>query len=556
MTDKRLGQIDSDTRNQVSRAQLLENISRIENELDRIPTKDLVESEGEYPVDLYIDEFGSWTDTIIEYQVNLETYLLREFEKLRANIGEPPTASVISDQGEFSQNTYFRVFDSWEEIKAAASDSVSVETDNAVKADDSQGEQDRETNPKQDKKPDSEEPDQSDLVDELVQLRERTNGVLKASDMRNLGRYKIHHYTNEFGSWDMALEEAGVDRREQLLDEIRDVWQELGHKPSQTDMNKKGGVSATTVTNYFESWDDACESARPDSHSDYLSNVDKLLHYEDIYQDTRLNGTYVAKVTWRTDALDHRKETKIRTEDIFGTECWVHIWKTHQVDVDFYEGHWFALTNLEGEELDKDGKTTKRLHSTTDLTVDPLGTEPSSEVLHREAANQGLLEDNSNISVSDGTAEQTTTEAEMEGPSGEEKTGQKKEKDSQGYTEEEIRREIRTVALKVGWVPSSSDMEEHGNISLSTIRNYFGTWSEAREAAGVANMSSEKLGELRREASGSQREELLKEINNLYNQIGATITPADIVSFGKFNEEEYEEIFGSVANAMQEAGVY
>ncbi len=554
MTKEELDQIDSDTCNQVSRAQLLENISRIESDLDSIPTKNLVESEGEYPIELYIDEFGSWTDTIIEYQINLETYLLREFEKLMANIGEPPTPSVINAQGEFSQNTYFRVFDSWEEIKAVASDPVSVEAGNIVKADDSQNEQDRETNLKQDKKPGSEEPDQSDLVDELVQLQKNTDGVLKASDMRNFGRYKIHHYTNEFGSWDVALEEAGVDRREQLLDEIRDLWQELGYKPSQTDMNKKGGVSATTVTNYFESWDDACESARPDDYSDHLSDVDKLLYYEDIYQNTQLDGTYVAKVTWRTDALDNRKEAKIRTEDIFGTECWIYIWKTHQVNVDFYEGHWYALTNLEGEELDKDGKTTKRLHSTTDLTVDPFGTEPSSETLHREAANQGLLEDNSNISVSDGTAEQAATEAEIEGPSSEEQTGQKK--GFQRYTEEDIRSEIRTVALKVGWVPSSSDMEKHGNISLSTIRNHFGTWSEAREAAGVANMSSEKLGKLRREASGSQRDELLEEINNLYNQIGTTITPADVISFGKFNEEEYEEIFGSVANAMREAGVY
>lgn len=122
-------------------------------------------------------------------------------------------------------------------------------------------------------------------------------------------------------------------------------------------------------------------------------------------------------------------------------------------------------------------------------------------------------------------------------------------------SEEEILEEIRNVAKTVDWVPSASDFREHGDISISTVRNRFDSWTEARKKAGVNKMSTERLEELNESSADASREELIQEIRSLYEKVGETLTAADVVSFGEYDKNEYEMVFGSVFDAMREAGI-
>jgi len=57
--------------------------------------------------------------------------------------------------------------------------------------------------------------------------------------------------SQEFGSWDEALEAAGIDKRERLLEELRRVRDELGQLPKTTEMNHHGRVSAGMYANFL-----------------------------------------------------------------------------------------------------------------------------------------------------------------------------------------------------------------------------------------------------------------------------------------------------------------
>lgn len=123
------------------------------------------------------------------------------------------------------------------------------------------------------------------------------------------------------------------------------------------------------------------------------------------------------------------------------------------------------------------------------------------------------------------------------------------------YTDEEIINSIQEVAKTVGWVPTSGDFEEHSKISMSAVRNHFGTWSQAREVAGVSDMSEDQIRALQDDVEHAPKRKLIDDLERLHEQIGKSITTADIISFGEYAPEDYEAAFGSILEGMRAAGI-
>jgi hypothetical protein len=108
-------------------------------------------------------------------------------------------------------------------------------------------------------------PSRSDLIDAIQTVAEEIDRPLKASDLSDVTQYSVNDVTRVFGSWQNALDAAGVDNEARLIDDLHRVAEELGHRPTTSDMNTHGHVSATTYASYFGTYTAAIEQAFDDT---------------------------------------------------------------------------------------------------------------------------------------------------------------------------------------------------------------------------------------------------------------------------------------------------
>ena len=122
----------------------------------------------------------------------------------------------------------------------------------------------------------------------LQSLAARLGKTPTVVDMHKDGDHHPEAYVEAFGSWEAALEAAGLDPDEmgakkipdvELLAELQRLAKELDRTPSQQDMKKHGDYSDQTYKSRFGSWNDALQQAMLDTNtvSDQRSK-DELLH--------------------------------------------------------------------------------------------------------------------------------------------------------------------------------------------------------------------------------------------------------------------------------------
>ena len=89
-------------------------------------------------------------------------------------------------------------------------------------------------------------------------------------DMHTEGDYHPETYIEVFGSWEDALEAAGLDPADigtkqypdtALLEELQRLAQDLDRTPTQQDMKEHGKYSDTPYQTRFGSWIDALDDA-------------------------------------------------------------------------------------------------------------------------------------------------------------------------------------------------------------------------------------------------------------------------------------------------------
>jgi len=252
------------------RQEMIDTLQDLYDELGRIPLAPDIQDQTDYSQHDYVSEFGSLDEALTEAGYDKRKAVLEEVRRVADELGHPPTTVDFHEYSELS-GVYSQYFESWDDALQAAG--VRKE-DN-----DEREEEETDTNEKNDDPTtESETPENGALISELNRLSNEIDGLVKATDMQESGAYAVNQYTEQFGSWDEALDEAGIDRKAQLLSEIEQVWEQLGRRPSTVEMNKHGRVSATTVTKYFDSWKDACNLADPNIDSTGGFNFDNNLH--------------------------------------------------------------------------------------------------------------------------------------------------------------------------------------------------------------------------------------------------------------------------------------
>ncbi|MFY4815389.1 homing endonuclease associated repeat-containing protein, partial [Haloarcula sp. AONF1] len=104
-------------------------------------------------------------------------------------------------------------------------------------------------------------PSRGELLDAIQRVGEMIDRPLKASDVSDTTEYSVNDITRVFGSWQNALDSAGIDNEARLIDDLHRVADDLGHPPTTTEMNEHGHVSATTYATYFGTYTAAIEQA-------------------------------------------------------------------------------------------------------------------------------------------------------------------------------------------------------------------------------------------------------------------------------------------------------
>lgn len=107
-----------------------------------------------------------------------------------------------------------------------------------------------------------------DLLDELHRLAEELGRTPTRNAMNEHGAYSRTPYDTEFGSWNAALAVAGFDvnkpvklDREDLLAELQRVADEIDTSPTMDEMRETGRYSDRAYKREFGTWNDALRAA-------------------------------------------------------------------------------------------------------------------------------------------------------------------------------------------------------------------------------------------------------------------------------------------------------
>ncbi len=117
------------------------------------------------------------------------------------------------------------------------------------------------------------------------------------------------------------------------------------------------------------------------------------------------------------------------------------------------------------------------------------------------------------------------------------------------YTKEQIVEEIKRVAEKLG-VKSlkKKDFEQHSTIPSNTLKYYLGPWSRALKEAGLEPEDSTDINGKR---EPKDNDELLLELNRLYDIYGEPPTAALVESKGKYPYQHYNARWKSLNEAFE-----
>ncbi len=424
-----------------------------------------------------------------ESKSDIAVALSSELQRVADDIGQPPTKSQFDKYSDHNPQTFVSEFGSW------------VEALQAAELDPSKAQGGRKKTTKE------------ELIKELERLSNTLGRPPQVSDMNALGEYSAHTYKKRFGSWNGALEKIGMESesihnatRDDLINEMQQLAEELGHPPRTEHMDTEGKYSSTTYQNRFGGWQKALEAAGFEPFTGI--SKDELL-------------TAVKSLAKDLDRSPTTKEFNQSTPHS-ATTCKEKF------------GSWRKTLEEAGLDPNENGQreyTNDELIDEMQRLDGDLGHTPSSSEMEDEGEYSSGVYQNRFGSWSD-----AVEAAELDSDS----VGR------QQYTDAKLLEELEFVAEELGQTPRATDMDKYGDIAPATFVNRFGSWDEALEKAGYDPDEN---------AAGKQytNQELVSELQKLAKSIGRSPTTVEMNESGKYSSSVYLDRFDSWENALVEA---
>ncbi|WP_148291000.1 homing endonuclease associated repeat-containing protein [Halorhabdus tiamatea] len=384
----------------------IDELTRLQEESQLYVRAQDMNTDGAYSASEIIDTFGSWDEALSAADIDKGAILSTELQRVASKLGHPPTQSEMHSHGRCSPSPYVSYFGSWSAAKEQCLSDIELETDS-----------------------DEDQLSRVAMIEELQALNDKVEGVFKAATFRQEGSFSVQEIRAEFGSWENALEAAGIDRKEQLIDEIQRVADKVGERPSRAAFDARAQISSSTVAKYFESFATALDDVLDTTPASRLESNDATPQQSstpqptvsttiaDVSTEGRLEEPILVKVIASDESPGPRKQAELQVQDVADTKVALQIWEVHDVEVDWDPGHWYELEEARLKLWTTDsGEAMKRLSSTKDLAVRQLGEqielgdeEPDGQSRPNDASHdQG---DQSSQSADDTSA--TTTESDQ-----------------------------------------------------------------------------------------------------------------------------------------------
>lgn len=230
----------------VSEEEVREEIQRFADELGKVPTMAEFDSKANLSSMAVKSAFGTWNEGLqsagltpnIEFHSKEE--VIEEIRDLTEDLGHVPTTGEMEKRGGLSPTPARVHFDSWSDAIRAAGfhppDTGPISADEAIRA-----------------------------IQELATELDRTP---TAGEMDELGDCSVGVVQRIFGSWNKGLRRAGFTPnlecnvpREQLVEEVQALEEEVGHPPSTTDLRESGTYALGTYHQRWDSWEEVLAAA-------------------------------------------------------------------------------------------------------------------------------------------------------------------------------------------------------------------------------------------------------------------------------------------------------
>lgn len=201
------------------------------------------------PVEL---SWANWGDnispmTISEHSAHHQTIsdqdLVDELLRLAGEFGRTPTTRDLRQQGKYSARPYRSNFGTFNNALEAAGLEPNVIKDAS----------------------------DNELISDLQALAEDIGETPTSDVVREKGKYGVEIYQRRFGSWNGALEAAGLELnhtkeraevpKEKMINELQRLADGLGRTPTAKDMNEEGEYRYDMYRHEFKSWNKAIKAA-------------------------------------------------------------------------------------------------------------------------------------------------------------------------------------------------------------------------------------------------------------------------------------------------------
>lgn len=107
-------------RSKIQRGDLIAELHRLAGEYNQTPTRNLLRKNGEYHDDAYVTEFGTWNDALRKagfdpnHEKNVgKAELLQHIRDLADELGHPPSISDLQERDKYSSTPYYDQLGGW-----------------------------------------------------------------------------------------------------------------------------------------------------------------------------------------------------------------------------------------------------------------------------------------------------------------------------------------------------------------------------------------------------------------------------------------------------------
>lgn len=243
----------------IAKEDLLADISRVADELEKEPSKADYNEHGEYSTYPAKTKFGTWTDAKEAAGVDLNREneyvpkgdVLDDLKRVAEVVDGPISKQVYNEHGEYHTATLFKRCGSILE----ALDELGI-THRVGKAPNGI--------------------DKERVLDDIRDVAETVGHAPSRNEYSEHGKFSEILPRIKFGSWSKAREAAGIDGgptkntripKEEIEPQLRELAEILGRAPAQTEFDEWAEVSYRTVIERYGSWNEAMESIGVDPNS-------------------------------------------------------------------------------------------------------------------------------------------------------------------------------------------------------------------------------------------------------------------------------------------------